>query len=349
MSVLRSEHCRCTRDDLHEALAAQLASDRPEDTGADRIELVVEKDRRVAVETDQRAVRTTHTLGGTDHHGVVHLALLHLATRDGILHGDLDHVTDRGVTALGAAEHLDAHQFLRTAVVRRGKRALHLDHVCTLPLADRASDDFDHAVMLGLGQRAAFRDAHQVALVCTEVVLRMQLGRPAEDLAQQAVLHLALDQDGHRLVHLVADDAALEGARLLFVIAHVRRPYFLPPSANFARAISRRTRRSWCGWLSWPVPFCMRRLNCSLRRSSRCCFSSSAVLLIRSFMAITSPLGIRTGSAPTAWRRRGGTPHGPWLRRRPRFHRACGRAGSERPSTRRHPYPRPFGLRSASW
>src|SRR5690348_13961649 len=63
--------------------------------------------------------------------------------------------------------------------------------------------------------------------VRTDVVLRVQLGRPADDLAQQAVLHLALDQDGDRLVHLVADDAALEGARLLLVVAHVGGPLLL--------------------------------------------------------------------------------------------------------------------------
>src|SRR6185437_2091465 len=113
------------------------------------------------------------------------------------------------------------------AVVRRGERALHLDHVCTLLLDSRADDDFDHAVMLGLGQRTALGDAHQVALVRAEVVLRVQLGRPAHDLAQQAMLHLALDQDGDRLVHLVADDAALEGARLLLVVAHLGAPLLL--------------------------------------------------------------------------------------------------------------------------
>src|SRR5690348_8410060 len=72
-------------------------------------------------------------------------------------------------------------------------------------------------------------------------------------------------------------------------------PYFLLPSTNFVRAMSRRTRRSWCGWVSWPEPFCMRRLNCSLRRSSRCWFSSSADWLLISLLAITSPPGNKLG------------------------------------------------------
>src|SRR5262245_64319027 len=45
------------RDDLHELRRAQLARHGSEDAGADRLELVGQKHRRVAVETNQRAVR----------------------------------------------------------------------------------------------------------------------------------------------------------------------------------------------------------------------------------------------------------------------------------------------------
>src|SRR5690606_20203239 len=116
--VLRSQHFGSERDDLHELLGTQLAGHGPEDARADRLVLVVEQHRGVAVEADQRTVGTTHALAGTHHDGVVDLALLHLAARDGILHRHLDDVADRGVTALGAAEHLDAHHFLGTGVVR---------------------------------------------------------------------------------------------------------------------------------------------------------------------------------------------------------------------------------------
>src|SRR6185437_8969255 len=134
------QHFRRQRDDLHEALAAQLARDRPEDAGADRLEFVVEQYGRVAVETDQRAIGAAHALGGSHHHGVVHLALLDLAARDRIADGNLDYVADAGIAALGAAQHLDAHQFLRAAVVRRGQCGLHLDHgpdLLTRPRARR--------------------------------------------------------------------------------------------------------------------------------------------------------------------------------------------------------------------
>src|SRR5690348_2112438 len=132
------QHLGSQRDDLHEALAAQLARHRPEDAGADRLELVVEQHGCVAVETDQRTVGPTHALGGANHHGVVHLALLDLAARDGVAHGNLDDVADAGIAALGAAQHLDAHQFLRAAVVGRGQRGLHLDHGCDLLTRPRA-------------------------------------------------------------------------------------------------------------------------------------------------------------------------------------------------------------------
>src|SRR5690625_2100824 len=113
----RSQYFGRERDDLHELLAAQLARDRPEDTGADRLELVVEQHRGIAVETDQRTVRTTHALGGTHDHGVVDLALLDLAARNRFLDGDLDDVADGRVAAVRTAQHLDAHQLASATVV----------------------------------------------------------------------------------------------------------------------------------------------------------------------------------------------------------------------------------------
>src|SRR5690554_478574 len=127
--VLRSQHFGSERDDLHELLGAQLAGDRPEDTGADRLVLGVQKHGGVAVEADQRAVGTAHALAGTHHHGVVDLALLHLAARDRFLHRHLDDVADRGVAALGTAEHLDAHHFPGAGVVCHVEVAFGLDHV----------------------------------------------------------------------------------------------------------------------------------------------------------------------------------------------------------------------------
>src|ERR687897_1649325 len=128
-----SEHFGRERDDLHELLGTQLAGYWPEDAGADRLLLVVEQHGCVAVETDQRTIGATHAGTGTDHDCVVDLALLDLAARDRVLDGHLDDVANPGVTALGAAEHLDAHHFFGAGVVRGVEVALYLDH-CRISL-----------------------------------------------------------------------------------------------------------------------------------------------------------------------------------------------------------------------
>src|SRR6185369_6025143 len=120
---------RRERDDLHEALGAELARHRPEDAGADRLELGVEQDGGVAVELDERAVLAADALGGADDDGRIDLALLDAAARRRLLDADLDHVADPGVAALRPAEHLDAHDGLRARVVGDVEPRLHLNHV----------------------------------------------------------------------------------------------------------------------------------------------------------------------------------------------------------------------------
>src|SRR5690606_11331573 len=128
LESLRSQHFGCERDDLHELLRTQFAGHGPEDARADRLVLVVEQHRGVAVEADQRTVGPANALAGAHHDRVVDLALLDLAARDRVLDRYLDDVADAGVTALGAAEHLDAHHFLGAGVVGHVEVALHLDH-----------------------------------------------------------------------------------------------------------------------------------------------------------------------------------------------------------------------------
>ena len=52
---------------------------------------------------------------------------------------NLDHVTDAGVAALGAAQHLDAHDGLRARVVGDVEPRLHLNH-CSVPNLSRHPD-----------------------------------------------------------------------------------------------------------------------------------------------------------------------------------------------------------------
>src|SRR5690606_2566569 len=93
-------------------------------------------------------------------------------------------VANRGVAALGAAEHLDAHHFLGTGVVGHVEVALHLDHGKCPSLLGRARDDLDHAPVLGLRNRGHFHQAddadgnHFLALGLDEVVPKEE-GPPA--------------------------------------------------------------------------------------------------------------------------------------------------------------------------
>src|SRR6185295_11834964 len=80
------------------------------------------------VEADHRAVGALDVLADTHHHGLHHLALLDAAARNRLLDRDDDDVADRGVLALGAAEHLDAHNAARAGIVRHVEVGLHLDH-----------------------------------------------------------------------------------------------------------------------------------------------------------------------------------------------------------------------------
>src|SRR4029079_12715107 len=104
--------------DLHVLLGAKLTNHRAKDTGADRLLVLVDQHRGVAVEADQRAVGTADILVGANDHRPVNVALLHAAARRGFLDADDDDVADAGSTAFRAAQHLDALDALGAAVVR---------------------------------------------------------------------------------------------------------------------------------------------------------------------------------------------------------------------------------------
>src|SRR5262249_31331191 len=82
----------------------------------------------VAVETDDRPVRTFDVLGDPHDHGLHNVALFHTAARDRFLHRDDNHIADRGVFALRAAKHFDAHDSASTGIVGNIEIGLHLNH-----------------------------------------------------------------------------------------------------------------------------------------------------------------------------------------------------------------------------
>src|SRR5210317_1275538 len=114
------------RNNLHKPIGAKLARHGAENTGTDRLEAGIQKHCSIAVEADQRTVFAPYALARTNDHGVVDLAFLHLAARNRVLDADLDHVTNVRITALGAAQHLDALNATRTGIVRRFQNCLHL-------------------------------------------------------------------------------------------------------------------------------------------------------------------------------------------------------------------------------
>src|SRR5262249_8036059 len=92
VASLPLEHFRCQGDDLHELLRPELARHGTEDAGADRLALLVDQHRRVAVEADAAAVRPADLLRRAHHHRLNHVALLHAAPRDRLLDRDDDDV-----------------------------------------------------------------------------------------------------------------------------------------------------------------------------------------------------------------------------------------------------------------
>ncbi len=123
------ENFRRQRHDLHEALATQFTRDGAKDACADGLQLGVEQHCRVAVELDQGAVWTANTFGGAHNNSAVHLTFFDATTGRGFLDTDFDDITDAGVTALRAAQHLDAHDRLCTRVVSNTESRLRLNHL----------------------------------------------------------------------------------------------------------------------------------------------------------------------------------------------------------------------------
>src|SRR5262249_47939692 len=152
------------RDDLHVILGAKFTRYRTKDAGADRLHLRVDQHRGIAIEADDRAVRTLDVLGDPHHHRLHHLALLHPPARDRLLDRHDDHVADGRVFALRPAQDLDAHDAAGAGIVRHVEVGLHLNHDATavlsiFPRAPRLHDFLllaaDHFPALELGKRAA--------------------------------------------------------------------------------------------------------------------------------------------------------------------------------------------------
>src|SRR5262245_14224718 len=107
-----SEDLGCQRNDLGELPLPQLAGDRPEDPGADRVLVGLDQDDGVAVEADVGAVPTADLLDRAHDDRSGHLALLHGAVRRRLLDGHDHGVAQRGVALVGTAHDPDALDLL---------------------------------------------------------------------------------------------------------------------------------------------------------------------------------------------------------------------------------------------
>jgi hypothetical protein len=92
------------------------------------LQLGVQQDRRVAVEANSRTVVAAHAMGGANHDGVINFAFFDPATRLSLFNRHLDDVADAGVTALAAAQHLDAQHRTGTCVIGDFESRFCLNH-----------------------------------------------------------------------------------------------------------------------------------------------------------------------------------------------------------------------------
>src|SRR5512132_34491 len=247
----------------------------------------------------------------------------------------------------------------------------------------RLLDDPQHAPRLRFRELPRRLDLDQVAgLAFVALVVRVILVRLDDDLAVDRMLRAPLDEHGHRLVHLVADDAsgdrldqrlARRNGVLRYVLVRCLRvhpiaPCLSLPGTTFAaaafcassvltRAMPRRTSFSFDVLVSCCVARCMRRPNCSFNSASSSVCSSaallpaSAVFVSVRFIAFSVNRrrgGARTSCAAAAWPRQARTLLARAPPRRRPFRRAPCPAGSRKRSTPGCPCRCPSALRRAS-
>src|SRR5215203_425434 len=128
------QHLWSERNNLHEAALAQLTGHRTEHARANRLALVVDQHRGVAVEADVAAVLAPLLLGDAHHDRLHHLAFLDGAFRRRLFDVGRDDVAKVGVTARRSANRVDHGNPARPRVVGDVEDRSHLDHGVSLNL-----------------------------------------------------------------------------------------------------------------------------------------------------------------------------------------------------------------------
>src|ERR1700733_2921540 len=324
-----SQHLGCERHDLGELPPAQLAHHRAEDARADRLHLLGDQHRGIAVEADRAAIAAPHRKRRAHDHRLVHIALLHLAARDRLLDGHHDHVADRGGSPLRTTQHLDALPPPRPGVVGDFKIALDLDHAAT-PSA---------CVARSASPPCAARSVSPLRSI-TSHVLRLLSGRHSSMRTLSPILHRLASSCAayffdRRMNFLYSGCITRRSTKTVIVLSILslvtrplrtrfgisrRSPYSFAAERDFSammvftRAMSRRTGRTRLMPSCWPVARWKRRLNCSLRRSSSIVASSSGVFA-RTSVALFAIMRLRSARriwfVSAAWRHPASAPRAP--------------------------------------
>src|SRR5439155_25633550 len=119
------------RNDLRKILVAQLAGDRPENARALRVQLIVDDDDRIVIETQIRTVRPAQLVFRAYHHAVHDLALFDRAIRRRFFDVRLDDVADERVPLTGFVQHPNRPRDPRAGIVGYIQIGTQLDHAST--------------------------------------------------------------------------------------------------------------------------------------------------------------------------------------------------------------------------
>ena len=165
---------RRERDDLHELAGAELAGDRPEDAGADRLEVLVDEDRASCRRTGC-SCRPAASPRGSSARSTARATSPFFTLACGIASFTETTMTSpiEAYRRRDAAEHLDALHPLGAAVVGDVEDRLHLDHGLDLR---RLLEGLGDAPALVLRHRAGLDDPDLVAdLALVVLVVRLVL------------------------------------------------------------------------------------------------------------------------------------------------------------------------------
>src|SRR5699024_9181521 len=115
-------------EDLHEFLITKFSCNRPKNTGAAGVPVVLDQNRRVLIETDIGTVGTMNALGSTDDDRLDDVALLHAASGGRLTDRGNNNITDIAEFPLGTAQDTDAFNLFGAGIVGNLQITFLLNH-----------------------------------------------------------------------------------------------------------------------------------------------------------------------------------------------------------------------------